>query len=71
MILKIEVSLKLVPLPGAVKKQQPSDPCLHARMPDVSYLCVMSESWTLYGDDELIMTAKFTERQMEFTNLFC
>ena len=39
-------------LPSAAGKQ-PSDPCSHARMLDVSYLCVMSVSRTLNGDDEL------------------
>ena len=42
-ILKIEVSLK----DGCLLLFNPS---LHARMPDVSYLCVMSQ--TLNGDDD-------------------
>ena len=29
-----------------------TDPCLHARMCDVSYLCVMSGPQTLIGDDD-------------------
>ena len=33
--------------------KQPSDLCLHARMPDVSCLCVMSGSWALNGDDDI------------------
>ena len=35
----MKVPLKVGCLPSAVGKQ-PFDPCLHARMLDVSYLCV-------------------------------
>ena len=47
----MEVSLKVGCLPNAVGKQ-PSDPCSRARMPHISYLCVMSGSLTLNGDDD-------------------
>ena len=47
----MEVSLKVGCLSSAVEKQL-SDPSLHARMPDVSYLCLMSGLPTLNGDDD-------------------
>ena len=50
-ILKIEASLMVQCLPSTVGKQV-SSPCLHAQIPDVSYLCVMSGSRTLNGDDD-------------------
>ena len=47
----MKVSLKVGCLLSAVGKQT-SDPCLHAQMPEISYLCVMSKSWTLNGGDD-------------------
>ena len=54
----MEVSPKVGCLPvSSVVGKRPSDPCLHARMPDVSYLCVVSGgggggTWTSNGDDD-------------------
>ena len=50
-ILKMVMSLKVTCLSSSVEKQ-PSDPCLHEWMPDVSYLCLISGSQTLKGDDD-------------------
>ena len=40
----MEVSLKVGCLPSTVGKQ-PSDPCLHARMPDVCDVGVTDTKW--------------------------
>ena len=45
------MSLKVGCLPSDVGKQ-PSNPGLHAPMHDISYLCVMSWSRMLNGDDD-------------------
>ena len=44
-------------LPSVIEKQ-PSAPCLHARMPDVSCLCLMSWSWKL-NDSRAISCSSF------------
>ena len=49
-ILKMVVFITVGYLSGAVGNQ-PSDPCLPARMPDVSNLCVMLGLGMLNGDD--------------------
>ena len=53
-------------LTSAVWKQ-PTDPCLHAQLSDVSYSCVMSGSRTLNGDDDgdghLALVHRFVTKQ--------
>ena len=63
----MEVSLKVGRLSSAVGKQ-PYDPCLHPRMPDVSYLCAMTGSRTVNGD-ELTGESLLTNRE-ELSFLF-
>ena len=47
----MEVSIKVCCLPSAVGKN-PSNSCLHTRIPGNSYLCEMSGSRTINSDDD-------------------